>query len=80
MFITDRATFAYLGDTFVLEMHRGRGLGKWLVKIVLSHPELQGLGRKVLATADARGLYERYRFMGLERPEIFMHKHSPYPT
>ena len=43
--VTDRATFAYLADVFVLETHRGRGLGKWLIETILSHPDLQGLRR-----------------------------------
>ena len=43
--VTDRATFAYLADVFVLEEHRGRGLGKRLVEAVVSHPDLQGLRR-----------------------------------
>ena len=59
---TDRATFAYLADVFVLEGHRGRGLGKWLVEVVLSHPELRGLRRWMLATADAHELYRGYGF------------------
>ena len=77
--ITDRATFAYLADVFVLEEHRGRGIGRWLVEVVLSHPELQGLRRWVLATRDAHELYKRYGFARLGRPEIFMErKNSSY--
>ena len=60
--VTDRATFAYLGDVFILDSHRGRGLGKWLVETVLEHPDLQGIRSFLLATADAHGLYERYGF------------------
>jgi predicted N-acetyltransferase YhbS len=59
--VTDRARFAWLADVFVLEEHRGKGLGVWLVQTVLEHPELAGL-RFVLATADAHGLYERFGF------------------
>lgn len=59
--VTDKARFAWLADVFVLEAHRGRGLGTWLVETVVSHPELAGL-RLVLATADAHGLYERFGF------------------
>jgi GNAT superfamily N-acetyltransferase len=76
--ITDRATFAYLADVFVLEEHRGRELGKWLVEVILSHPDLQGLRRWMLATRDAHDLYRRYGFAGLGRPEIFMEIVSPY--
>ena len=72
--VTDRATFAYLADVFVLEEHQGRGLGKWLVEVVLSHPELQGLRRGMLATRGAHELYRRYGFAELGRPGIFMEK------
>src|SRR5215212_10016225 len=72
--VTDRATFAYLADVFVLEAHRGRGLGGWLVEVVLSHPELRGLRRWMLATRDAHELYRRYRFAELGRPGIFMER------
>lgn len=69
---TDRATFAYLADVFVLEGHRGRGLGGWLVETVLSHPDLRGLRRWMLATRDAHELYRRHGFAVLVRPGIFM--------
>ena len=70
--VTDRATFAYLADVFVLEGHRGRGLGAWLVETVLAHPDLQGLRRIELATVDAHALYERFGFAPLERVERFL--------
>lgn len=70
--VTDRATFACLADVFVLEGHRG--LGGRLMEVVLSHPELRGLRRWMLATADAHGLYRRHGFGGLRKPEIFMEK------
>jgi len=72
--ITDRATFAYLADVFVLEGHRGRGLGRWLMEVVLTHPDLQGLRRWMLATADAHGLYREYGFHELGKPGIFMER------
>ena len=72
--ITDSATFAYLSDVFVLESHRGRGLGTWFMETVLSHPDLQNLRRWMLATADAHGLYRRVGFSGLSRPERIMEK------
>ena len=61
--VSDRATFGYLGDVFVLDEHRGRGLGVWLVSCVVAHPDLQGLRRFHLATDDAHGLYERFGFL-----------------
>lgn len=60
--VTDRATFAYLCDVYVLETHRGRGLGKWLIETVMAHPDLQGLRRFQLVTRDAHGLYSRHGF------------------
>jgi GNAT superfamily N-acetyltransferase len=75
--VSDRATFAYLADVFVTEGHRGRGLGGWLIGVVLSHPDLQGLRRWMLATADAHRLYERYGFAALKAPEIFMERNDP---
>ena len=79
--ISDRATFAYLADVFVLETHRGKGLSKRLMETVLAHPELQGLRRWTLATRDAHGLYEQFgftlpkvadRFMERVDPEVYM--------
>ncbi|MBW2279485.1 MAG: GNAT family N-acetyltransferase [Deltaproteobacteria bacterium] len=61
-FITDRATYARLMDVYVLDSHRGRGLGEWLVGVALDHPDLQGLKMISLATRDAQGLYERFGF------------------
>ena len=55
--ITDKATFGYLADVFVLPEHRGQGYSKALVAAMLDHPELQGLRRLSLATSDAHGLY-----------------------
>jgi GNAT superfamily N-acetyltransferase len=75
--ITDRATIAYLGDVFVLETYRGRGLAKWLMECVSSHPDLQGLRRWMLATSDAHGLYEQFGFKPLAKPHVFMERHDP---
>jgi GNAT superfamily N-acetyltransferase len=70
--ITDRATFAYLADVYVLDEYRGRGLGKWLVETVMAHPDLQGLRRWMLVTRDAHGLYEQVGFTALGKPERVM--------
>ncbi|MGR5468577.1 GNAT family N-acetyltransferase [Vibrio astriarenae] len=70
--ITDRATFAYLSDVFILSEHRGKGLSKWLVEVIISYPDLQGLRRIVLATHDAHGLYAQYGFEPLSHTENFM--------
>ena len=74
---TDRATFAYLGDVFILPEHRGRGLSKRLMEAVLAHPDLQGLRRWMLATADAHELYRKFGFGLLSQPERFMQRHDP---
>ncbi len=70
--VTDRATFAYLCDVYVLEAYRGQGLGVWLMECVLNHPELQGLRRLLLTTQDAHGLYEKVGFIRAPFPERFM--------
>ena len=74
--VSDRATVAYLGDVFVLPAHRGRGLSKWLMACITSHPELQGLRRWMLATADAHGLYSQFAFTPLNAPARWMEKHD----
>ena len=66
--ISDSATYAYIGDVFVLESYRGRGLGKWLMECIMQHPELQGLRRWGLVTQDARGLYSPFGFTLLKTP------------
>jgi GNAT superfamily N-acetyltransferase len=75
--ITDYATFAWLADVFVLEQFRGQGLGKWLVDVILSHPQLQGFRRWVLATKDAHELYRPFGFAELSRPERWMERPDP---
>ena len=75
--VTDRATFAYLADVYLLEAHRGRGLARRLVVEVLSHPELQGLRRMLLATRDAHGLYAKFGFRPLAAPDRMMEIHRP---
>ena len=67
--ITDRATYAYLSDVYVLEAHRGRGLATWLMEVVMSHPELQGLRRFALSTRDAHALYAQFGFEVVANPE-----------
>ncbi len=75
--ITDTATFAYLADVFVLEQHRGQGLSKWLIDILLAHPQLQNLRRIALATQDAHSLYSKFGFEPLRSPNLFMERHHP---
>lgn len=75
--ITDKATFAYLADVFILPEHRGKGLSKALVATILAHPDLQGLRRWMLVTADAQSLYERFGFKPVPNPERHMEIHRP---
>jgi GNAT superfamily N-acetyltransferase len=75
--VTDRATYAYLCDVYVLESHRGRGLGKWLIETVMAHPDLQNLRRFQLVTRDAHGLYEPHGFAAPADPEWQMEIFRP---
>jgi GNAT superfamily N-acetyltransferase len=75
--VSDFATVAYLGDVFVLESHRGRGLSKWLMECIVQHPTLQNLRRWILLTRDAHRLYSKYGFTPLKTPERYMEKHDP---
>ena len=75
--VTDYATFAYLGDVFVLPEYQGRGLSKFLMEKIVEHPDLQNLRRWILATRDAHGLYEKYDFSALRYPERWMEKTAP---
>ena len=75
--ITDKATFAYLSDVFVLKGHRGRGLGKWLMSAVMAYPSMAGMRRIILATADAHDLYASFGFKPLQNSEVFMEISGP---
>ena len=72
--VTDRATYAYLADVYVLESHRGRGLAVWLMECVMAHPDLQGLRRFTLVTKDAHALYRKFGFEALPHPERYMER------
>jgi N-acetylglutamate synthase-like GNAT family acetyltransferase len=76
--VTDNATFAYLCDVFILPDFRKIGLSKWLVQTIVNHPELSGLRRWSLATADAQGLYSQFGFVLVTKPELWMEIHVPY--
>jgi GNAT superfamily N-acetyltransferase len=75
--VSDFATFAYVGDVFVLEEFRGHGISKSLMHAMVEHPDLQGLRRWVLATKDAHGLYEQFEFSSLRFPERWMERTAP---
>jgi GNAT superfamily N-acetyltransferase len=75
--VSDLATVAYLGDVFVLESHRGRGLGKWMMERIMKHPALGNLRRWILLTRDAHRLYSQYGFTSLSAPERYMELDRP---
>jgi GNAT superfamily N-acetyltransferase len=75
--ITDKATFAYLADVFIIEEYRGLGLSKWLMEVIMSYPGLQGLRRMMLATRDAHELYKKFGFTPLNNVDRWMHIHNP---
>jgi len=70
--VTDKASFAYLADVYVLEEHRRQGLSKRLVEMIQAHPDLQGMRRFLLATRDAHGLYAQFGFNPVARPQSLM--------
>lgn len=75
--ISDFATIAYLGDIYVLDEFRGKGLSKTLMEQVMHHPNLQGLRRWILLTSTAEWLYEKYNFTKLPNPELYMELYNP---
>ena len=76
--VTDRATFAYLCDVFILPAYQGAGLSKWMMQTIMAHPDLQGLRRWSLATLDAHGLYKQFGFKEVSNPEVWMQIFTPY--
>jgi GNAT superfamily N-acetyltransferase len=76
--VTDKATFAYICDVFILSAHRGQGLSKWLIQSITQHPDLSGLRRWSLATLDAHGLYAQFGFKPLSRADRWMEIFTPY--
>lgn len=75
--ISDFSTIAYLGDIYILQEYRGKGLSKKLMDAILQHPNLQKLRRWILLTSTASWLYEKYGFTQLPNPEIYMELYDP---
>ena len=75
--VSDFATFAWLADVFIREEFRGLGLSKWLMEVIISHEDLQGLRRFLLATRDAHGLYRQFGFDKLRIPQLWMERTAP---
>ena len=74
--ISDLSTIAYLGDVYILEEYRGKGLSKWLMEAIMSYPELQGLRRWILLTGDAHGLYRKFGWTDIADPSRWMEVHN----
>jgi len=74
--VTDYATFAWLADVFIIDTYRGQGLGRWLVEVITSHPQLQGFRRWLLATRDAHELYRQVGFRELAEPNRWMERRN----
>ena len=72
--VSDHATFAYLADVFIVEESRGKKLSLWMMECIMSHEELQGLRRWMLATSDAHWLYKKFGFTSLDEPDKIMQK------
>jgi GNAT superfamily N-acetyltransferase len=75
--VTDRSTFAFLCDVFVLSAWRGKGLARRLIDAVVAHPDLQGLRRFALTSRDAAALYNGYGFTALASPQVWLERHNP---
>jgi GNAT superfamily N-acetyltransferase len=75
--VTDYARVAYLADVFIIEEYRGRGLSKWLIEVIMAHPDLRGLRRWMLHTLDAHGLYEQFGWGPPVKPETYLEIYNP---
>lgn len=75
--ISDFSTIAYLGDVYLLEQYRGKGISKKLMDTIMSHPGLQGLRRWILLTSTAEWLYEKYGFEKITNPDVYMELYNP---
>ena len=74
--VSDFSTIAYLGDVYILKADRGRGLAKWLLETIMNYPDLQGLRRWILLTADAHELYRQFGWSDIAEPHKWMELHN----
>lgn len=72
--VTDYVAIAYLNDVHVTEAHRGKGLSRAMVAHLQAHPDLQGVRRWMLLTADAQGLYTKLGWRPAAQPEWVMER------
>lgn len=70
--ISDRATYGYLSDVFVLKQYRGKGISKMLMERIMNLKWVRQLRRFMLFTEDAQELYNVYGFRKISDPEKFM--------
>ena len=75
--VTDFTRIAYLADVFITDAYRGRGLSKWLIQVIMDHPDLQHLSRWMLNTRDAHGLYEQFGWTRPIKPETYLEIYHP---
>lgn len=75
--VSDFATFAWLADVFIRKEYRGQGLSKWLMKVIIAHPDLQNLRRFLLSTLDAHNLYQQFGFEPVKYPQLWMERTAP---
>jgi GNAT superfamily N-acetyltransferase len=75
--VTDFTRIAYLADVFIIDAYRGRGLSKWLIQVIMDHPDLQHLSRWMLNTRDAHGLYEQFGWTRPIKPETYLEIYHP---
>ncbi len=66
--ISDYSTIAYLGDLFILKEHRGQGLSRWMLEVIMNHPDLSGLKRWILVSKEAHDVYQQYGWAMVARP------------
>jgi N-acetylglutamate synthase-like GNAT family acetyltransferase len=78
--ISDRSTFAYLAELFIMPEYRKQGLSKWLMQTILAYADFKTLRRWLLATADAHALYAKFGFEPLNMPDRFMQILKPHKT
>jgi GNAT superfamily N-acetyltransferase len=74
--VTDQVVLAFLADVFVLQAHRGQGLGEWLVQTIVGFPALGSVRRWLLGTRDAHGLYRKFGFQE-PTPGVLMERVDP---
>ena len=68
--VTDYVLFAWIADIVIDPEHQGRGIGKYLMSVLVNHPQIPQ-NMQLLRTKDAHKLYEKY---GFERQECMVRR------